>query len=135
MSSAVTSTGGTSYASPFIGFYGPTAHQKVDLSTLTVDEVDADGYLKPGVPLTATGTLVGASGLAWGVTVEATKLIITLPRTNTTLAAETGDHFVTVTTSGLINRQIARDVLGRVYNANEIAGLTTVAGARFQLTA
>jgi hypothetical protein len=134
MSVSTPTTGGTHYTSPFVGAYGPTIHLKIDLSTLTEAEVDADGYLKPGVPFNASGDPVASTEVAYGVTVEATKLVITLPRTDITLAAETGDHFVTITTSGVINRDIAEDNLGRAYTADEIAGLTTVAGSRFQLT-
>ena len=46
-----TTAGGTGYANPFVGPINHSVHAKVDISTLLVDEVDADGYLKPGVPL------------------------------------------------------------------------------------
>jgi hypothetical protein len=127
--------GGTAYSSPFEGRPGPTSHVKVDLSGLTVDEVDVNGYLKPGVPLTTAGVLVGAAGIAYGVTPEAVKLpLAAVPPTNTTLGTETADCFVAVATSGLVNRDRVEDMLGRVLTANEIAGLTTVAGSRFTLT-
>lgn len=219
-----TNAAGTGYANPLVGPVDHTAHVKVDLSTLTTYEVDADGYLKPGVVLTSGGTLPGgvagagtatsaavsgntgngtmgtvtvsdgakegvyslvviepgsnvgqfavydpdgvfvskgtvasafsAGGLAFtladgatdfvagdaftitvtltaggnatkvcfGVVVEPTKLAVTTPATNTTLAAETGDHFVAVCTHGVINRDIAEDNMGRAYSAAELAG-------------
>jgi hypothetical protein len=52
------------YASPFIGPVNHTVNLRVDISTLTTDEVDADGYLKPGVPLTKGGTRVGVAAAA-----------------------------------------------------------------------
>lgn len=54
-----TTAEGTNYASPFVGPIDETLHGKIDISTLTTDEVDADGYLKPGIPLAqaTNGTL------------------------------------------------------------------------------
>jgi hypothetical protein len=121
-------TGGTGYASPFVGPANHTHHIKVDISGLTVNEVDADGYLKPAVPLRyagGLGVLVSAPAQAVdGVTVEAVKLpLATVPPTNGTLAAETGDCFVAVATHCAVNRDIAEDVLGRAYSADEVAAL------------
>lgn len=229
----VSVVGGTNYASPFVGSVDHTVHVKVDISGLTTDEVDADGYLKPGVPLTEEGLRIGvqaaagtavaaavagntgngtmgavtvsagakagvytltiiepaanagafivtdpdgivigngdvavafsAGGLAFtladgatdfasgdqftitvtltaggaitsrifGVTVEAAKLPITLPRTNTTLGNETGDCFVALATHGIVNRDIAEDNLARAYTAPELAAFAT---SRFALT-
>ena len=232
-------TGGTNYTSPFIGPVDHTLHVLLDISTFTTDEIDADGYLKPGVPIallangkgvgigdeaaagsavatadagnTGNGAMgaitVGAGAKAgtyrleiieaaanagtfgvWdpdgimvgtgnvasafsggglsftladgatdfvagdgfaivvtltaggasvsrlhGVTVEATKLPITTPATNTTLASETGDCFVAVATHGVINRDLAEDNLGRAYNAAELAAFNA-AGSHFTLT-
>lgn len=42
-------------------FIGPVDHLTslhIDISGLTDDEVDSDGYLKPGVPFSAAGTLI-----------------------------------------------------------------------------
>lgn len=132
-----TATGGTSgYCDPFVGRPGPPAHVKVDLSGLTTDEVDPDGYLKPGVPLTKTGVLpAGTGAIAWGVVPEATRLnLVTIPPTNTTLGTETGDHFVGVFCGGLLNLDIIEDNLGRALTADEKAALETNAGAHFVLT-
>ena len=43
---------------PFVGPVDHTSTVRVDLSGLTSAEVDSDGILKPGVPLTKAGTLV-----------------------------------------------------------------------------
>lgn len=55
----VTTAGGTNYTNPFV--HGPrdVTHLKLDTSTLTTDEVDASGYLKPGVVLDMDGARVG----------------------------------------------------------------------------
>lgn len=133
-----TTTGGTGYTSAFVGRPGPIVHNKVDITGMTTDEVDSSGYLKPGVCLSGAnpGVLVGANVAVYGVTVEAVYLgLATIPPTNTSLAAETvADPFVAVATSGMINRDIWEDNMGRALSANEIAGLTTLAGSRFQLT-
>jgi hypothetical protein len=126
---------GTVYADPFVGRPGPTAHVKVDLSGLTTSEVDSDGNLKPGVPLTSAGVLVGSSGIAHIVIQEPTPLnLTTIPPTNTTLGTETGDHLVAGPTSGLLNIDLVEDNLGRALTSDEKAGLDTIAGSRFRLT-
>jgi hypothetical protein len=117
-----TTAGGTAYANPFVGRPGPTTNFKIDVSTLTTDEVDGYGYLKPGVPFQASGALVsGASQTVHLVTVEAIKLP---GRTdNSGLSSDTTDPIIGGATSGLINRDIAEDNLGRAYTANELAAL------------
>lgn len=128
--------GGTLYASPMVGRVDHTVHIKVDLSGLTTDEVDADGFLKPGVLLKESGglgVLIGAAAAPPLIVIEATRLNITLPRDNTTLAAETGDHFIAVASHGVVNLDIAEDQLGRAYTANELASFTT-AGSHLKLT-
>lgn len=51
-------TEGQAYASPFIGPAEHTHAIRLDVSGMSTDEVDADGYLKPGTPLNALGTLI-----------------------------------------------------------------------------
>jgi hypothetical protein len=123
------------YANPLLGPVDHVAHIKVDLSILTINEVDADGYLKPGVLLTLAGILVGiAPAFPFGVVFEATKLaLVTIPPTNATLATETGDHFVAVCTHGIVNRDVAEDNMGRAYTADEIASFDR-AGSNLKLT-
>jgi len=119
--------GGTSYANPFIGPVQHPANILVDVSNLTANEVDSKGYLKPGVPLTKAGVRV-AAGFVFGVTIEATRIA----EDNTDLA-NTPDTFVAVETSGLINRDIVEDILGRALTAAEIAGFDA-AGSKLALT-
>lgn len=231
--------GASIYASPMLGPVDHCEQLKLDISTLTVDEVDADGYLKPGVPLCVTaanlltrvgieaaagtatethagntgngamgaitvsagakagvytltvvepaanagafvvedpdGIIIGhgtvavafsAGGLAFtladgatdfvsgdtflitvaltagggttkyvrGVIHEAVKLpLATIPPTNTTLASETGDCFVAIATSGIVNRDIVEDNLARALTAAEIAGFD-LPGSHLRLT-
>lgn len=132
--SITTTAGGTGYGNPFIGGVNHPAQITVDVSGLTTDEVDQYGYLKPGVPLTKAGILVGASpAFVYGVTFEAQKIVPDNP-TNTTLAAVTADPIITVNTIGHINRDVAEDNLGRAYTANEIAGFDA-AGSKIALSA
>lgn len=131
MSSVVLREGGEHYANPFVGPINHPDHVKLDVSTLTTAEVDAYGYLKPGVPLTAAGALVTA-GFVHGVTIEAVRIVSANP-TNGTLAADTSDPLIAVARNGLINRDIAEDNLGRAYTAAELAGFVA-AGSNFSLT-
>lgn len=110
------------YGNPFLSRNDDLDHVKLDVSTLSIDMVDANGFLKPGVPLLKTGAAVsGASQVAHGVTVEATRLP---GRTNNTgLGADTTDPLIAVTTHALINRDIAEDNLGRAYSTDELAAL------------
>jgi hypothetical protein len=125
--------GGQSYANPLVGLPRDMAHVKLDTSGMTTAEVDADGYLKPGVMLTVAGVLVGASGIPFGITVEAQKVTTTTPVTTGTLAAETADPVVAVCCAGLVNRDVAEDCLGRALNANELAGFV-IAGSKLSVT-
>lgn len=125
--------GGMSGANVFIGGVNHPAQIKVDVSGLTTFEVDTFGYLKPGVPLTKTGTLVGSGGFVYGVTIEAQKIVPDNP-TNTTLAAVTVDPIITVNTVGHVNRDVAEDNLGRAYTSDEVTGFDT-AGSKIALSA
>lgn len=131
---AIQSTaGGLAHAPVFVGKILNTDAVVVDISDLTVDEVDADGYLKPGVPFSKAGDLVGAAVPVWGVTIESIKLPhATIPPTNASLTADVGTCQVAVG-FGLVNRDIAEDNLGRAYNANEIAGFD-LAGSNCRIT-
>src|SRR3954470_3838655 len=78
----VTSAPGNIYARPF---EGPVDHRSqgiVDITTLTNAEIDAQGNIKPGVPMRQITPgvfgLVNAAGQAvWGVTMESIKAIPT----------------------------------------------------------
>lgn len=123
-----TTAGGTGYANPLVGEVGHVDHVKLDVSGMTTAEVDTDGYLKPGVPLTKAGILV-AAGFVYGVTFEAIKIA----DNNTGLAGDTTDPLVAVAVIGLVNRDVVEDNLGRVLTAAEIAGFDA-AGSKLALT-
>jgi hypothetical protein len=50
-----TTAGGLAHAPVFVGKIVNTDMVKVDISDLTTNEVDPDGYLKPGVPFDKSG--------------------------------------------------------------------------------
>lgn len=115
--------GDTAYGSPFIGAVQNVLHVKVDVSTLTSREVDADGYLKPGVPFALDGLLLGASNTKRVcMVVEATKIA----PNNTGLASITNDPFVACATIATVNRDIIEDNLGGNLTTDEIAALNGV---------
>jgi hypothetical protein len=58
----------------------------------------------------------GDNDEVYGVTVEAQKLV------DNNVAALTGVFAIVVATDGLVNRDLAEDILGRAYTAAEIAG-------------
>lgn len=121
--------GGDAYINAFLSITTGVNFQ-VDVSTLTVAEVDESGTLKPCVPLQATGALISAPGqVAYAVTIEAQKLP---GRTdNADLATDTTDPILAGAMGGTINRDIAEDVLGRAYTADELSAL---AAGGFKLT-
>lgn len=119
MKVTATATAGEVHPNPFVGPINHTVGIQVDVSTLSTDEVDQYGYLKPGVPLTSGGILVGAApAFVFGCVVEAVKVA----DDNSNLAGVTTDVEVAVATICQINRDILEDSLGRVLTANEIAG-------------
>ncbi len=110
------------YGHAFVSPIENVDHLKLDVSTLSVAEVDEYGYLKPNVPLQQSGALISAAGqIAYGLTIEAEKLP---GRTNNAnLATDTSDPLIAVVTQGLLNRDIAEDNLGRALSPNELAAL------------
>lgn len=126
--------GGTGYGNPLVGAPGPFTNLRLDTSGLTTAEVDEYGYLKPGVLLASDGTLCGAADFAYAIVTEAIKLPhATIPPTDVSLAADTVDPLIGVSTSGLINRDVAEDNLGRAYTADELDAIIT-AGSNFNIT-
>lgn len=127
----ITNTAGAgTYGNPFVGAASGEVHVQVDVSALTAREVDARGYLKPGVVLTIAGLLPGAANTAVvGVVPEPVKIAAS----NVGLAAITADPFVVIKTIGLVNRDIIEDNLESALSANEIAALNT-APSRIVLT-
>jgi hypothetical protein len=136
-------TSGTGQTNPFVKDQGVPAQVTVDLSTLTAGatgEVDSNGWLKAGVPFKlASGklTLVTTGTFVYAVNPEPIPLNVTgLNKgtvTTTTLGNETVDHAIGVVCSGVVNRDIIEDNLGRALNSDEIAGFT-VAGSLLRLT-
>ena len=81
--------GGSSYGFPFLGPMSHPLSVLADISTLTTDEVDANGELKPGTPLKVNGSKCDstANEYVFGVVIEPTKIVDANP-TNVSLAAD-----------------------------------------------
>lgn len=124
-----TTAGGLSHSPVFVGEIQGTDVVKVDLSDLSDEEVDADGYIKPGVPLDKSGNIIGNGIPVWGVTIEPIK--VASGGTDAILDAAT-DCFVAVG-FGLCNRDVMEDNLGRALSADEIAGFD-LAGSNCRIT-
>jgi hypothetical protein len=130
--SVVKTTGTVSYGHPLVGPVLGLLQVVVDISELTTAEVDADGYLKPGVMFKSDGTQPDGSGFLYAINPEPIKIVNYVP-TDVLLAADTATIPVGCATSGTINRDIVEDNLGRAMTANEITAVT-VAGSQFTLT-
>lgn len=126
---------GNTYGNPFVGDVLATDVVVLDISDLTTSEVDADGWLKPGLPVEKDGDVTIASGQpVYGVTIEPIKLNhATIPPTDASLAADTGTQQVAVGTHGVVNQDIMVDNLGRALTADEVAGFA-IAGCNLHLT-
>jgi hypothetical protein len=135
MTLMVTKTAGTTgYGHPFIGKVLGLQQVEVDVSELTTDEVDVDGFLKPGVPFKKDGTLADgtANEFIYAVNPEPQRIVAYTP-TNALLAADTSVVPVGMGTIGEVNRDIAEDNMGRAYTANELAAFDR-AGSMIHLT-
>lgn len=118
--------GGTTYAPPFLGEILAMEQVLVDISELTTDEVDADGWLKPGVPFKQDGTLADGSGHIYAVNPEPQNLrMAVLPPTNGTLSGDTRTYPLGMGTIGTVNRDVIEDNLGRALTANELTAFAT----------
>src|SRR6185503_9127447 len=84
-----TTTGTTGYGHPFVGHVGGLQQVVVDISELTTKEVDADGFLVPGVPFKKDGTLADGTGgeFIYAVNPEPIKIVDYVP-TDVLLAAD-----------------------------------------------
>lgn len=120
--------GAAAYQNPLIGPF-TVLNLKIDVSTLTTNEVDAYGYLKPGVLFYSDGDQVAAGEPPYGVSFEPVKLSAD---DNTTLATD-DDVIIAVATNCVVNRDIAEDNLGRAYSADELAACL-LAGSGVKLT-
>ena len=125
-------TGGTGYGHPLVGPAKGVLQVVVDISELTTAEVDADGFLKPGVSFKSDGTQPDGSGFMYAMNVEPIKIIDYVP-TDALLAADTDTIPVGCATGGIINQDIVADNLGRAMTANELAA-AVAAGSDFTLT-
>ena len=115
-----TTPAGTTYGNPIRGPADYTRTVTIDPDTLSTDEIDAHGYVKPGTPLKEGGGLADgtASEHIEGVVVEATKVADSNAAADLT-AADPVD--VAVLTIGQVNRAIIEDNLGRTLTGNEVA--------------
>ncbi len=129
MRAQVNTTSGQIYGRPTVGVLEHAAQRAINIAALTVNEVDSDGYLKPGVPFDRSGALVLATVPVFGVTIEPIKVAAANDGTSLTAA---GIVQVTLQVIGMVNRLIAESDLGRVYTAAEIAGFD-LAGCKLVL--
>lgn len=120
LSQRTVQTAGSAGALPFVGKIHNTDTVRVDISTLTTDEVDENGYVKPGVPLQADGDLISGTGqTVYGFTIEP----IRVADDNSALASVTADFDLAIATRCDINQDVVEDILGRALSANELAGI------------
>lgn len=130
--SVVKTAGTTTYGHPLVGDSGPLLQVVVDISELTIAEVDADGFLKPGAMFKSDGTQPDGSGFLYAINPEPIKIIDYVP-TDVLLAADTATIPVGMVTAGVINRDVVEDNLGRAMTANELTA-AVAAGSQFTLT-
>ena len=132
--SVVKTAGTTTYGPVFIGSVLGLQQVVVDISELTTKEVDADGFLVPGVAFKKDGTLADGTGgeFIYAVNPEPQKIINYVP-TDVLLAADTATIPVGMGTIGEVNRDVAEDNMGRAYTANELAAFDA-AGSMIRLT-
>lgn len=119
------------YGHPFRGPLDHTHQMAVNIAALTTREVDAQGYLKPGVPLAVDGTTVGAGERVFGVVPEPVKVAASNSGTDLTAA---GIVQIVVGIEGVVNRHVIEDNLGGALTADEIAGFA-LAGSQLVLLA
>lgn len=136
----VVTAGGAQYGYPFVDGPRDVEQITVDLSTLTFadesgGEVDGDGYLIPGTPLNQNGDLCTGSPTdeyVYGV-VTAPAYVGSDPIDADADLDGLTDIQVAVARSGLINRDIVEDNLGRALSASELAAFVA-AGSHLSLT-
>ena len=118
--------GDTTYAPVFLGEILAMEQVLVDVSELTTAEVDADGWLKPGVPFKQDGTRPDGSGHVYAVNPEPQDLFLdTIPPTDASLLADTKTFPLGMGTMGTVNRDVIEDNLGRALTANELTAFAT----------
>lgn len=108
------------YGHPMVGPVNHTHQLAVNIAVLTTREVDANGYLKPGVIFDKAGILVGvAPAYNYGIVIAPVKVAKSNAAADLTAA---GIQRVAVARFGLVNGDIVEDNLGAVLTANELAG-------------
>lgn len=123
------SVAGSGYNSPFVGPADNPVMIPVLISGLTSAEVDAAGYIKPGVPLDKSGALVGSGVPVFGVTPEAVKVAQSNASGDLTAA---GTVDLTVIVICAVNLHLIEANLGRALTTNEKAGFN-LAGSTVKL--
>lgn len=128
-------TGTTTYGNPILpGTVKGMLQVVVDISELTTAEVDADGFLKPGVMFKSDGTQPDGSGFVYAINPEPISIgHATIPPTDASLLADTATIPIGMVTGGVVNRDIVEDNLGRSMTGNELAAIVA-AGSDFTLT-
>lgn len=117
-------SGGEGYPDPFVSALA-VANLRVDVSTLSNREIDANGYLKPGTILQKSGAKISAAAqTAYGVVRFPVKVAADNQAGSIAAAA---DIDVAVVTHGVLSQPIAEQILGSVLTANELASLTIAA--------
>jgi hypothetical protein len=120
-----TNAEGDVYVDPFNGPAQHAVQILIDVSDLTTDEVDSDGYLKPGVPFQEDGTLIDGSGqYVFGCNRETVRVgydTTNLVYGNTTTILDNSDDVqVAVFTIGMVDKAKIEDNLERVLTNDEI---------------
>lgn len=119
LTTKVTAVAGATVESPFVGPVDLTDTVRLDVSVLTDDEIDENGYVKPGVPLQKDGTLVDAVSLVvYGIVIEPVKVADGNAAGDISGAT---DIDVAVATHCQVNRAIIEDNLGRVLSVDELS--------------
>jgi hypothetical protein len=126
-------TGDEAYASPFVGPVEYTHQIAVNITAMTNKEVDADGFLKPGVPLREAGVLVTTNAqVIFGVTIEPLK--VANGNAAGDLSAADATHQIAVATIGQISKARVEQILDRALTANELLAFAA-AGCTIKLLA
>lgn len=118
---------GDVYVDPFVGPANHSVQILIDVSGLTSDEIDSEGYLKPGVPFRENGLLIsGASQYVFGVTREAVRVgydsaTLTWGNAAAHIAGGT-DTQVALFTIGQVDKGAIEDNLARSLTVNEVDG-------------
>lgn len=132
MRTRVVTSPGQLYGRVMHGITEYTAQRAINVAALTANEVDADGWLKPGVPFDVNGALIGVGVAVFGISIEPIRVANSNSAPDLTAAGAAVQ--VALATIGQVNRKICEDNLGRVFTANEIAGFA-IAGSGLKLLA